>query len=410
MWGKLLLSCVLVCALVAVVSSERDGEEATHQKITMGKSGPVCTKQGRKCVFNATCEAHRCRCPAGQKGQAEIECVNKREHLCCIAGDPHIRAFGKALATINLPCRFRATRFEITNMNLHEDFGKCAFAVYATNELLRGRYVVRSVHISVRIEDKASKIHTTVQVYKYEYNVNDTEIYNFQTRIIHRDNIWDGPKDEVDGVTLVPSYDEINNFAILDVPACGTRIKYRAFDRRRAKHQKQLPGLTIQAPQHAEWARVSGSYPHGVCGVPSDPRSLYNDRAAELKLDDDNTALLYDILDEKPDQMDNPLAEICERSFNLFKSSTAKVDHINYCGFLLTKPRVGRCIEEDAARLPIDIFNACLAERQNEEYDCHALRSAAKICGSLKDWNATAFADMSCPNLPVSTAPERYVF
>ncbi|KAK7101041.1 hypothetical protein V1264_023888 [Littorina saxatilis] len=415
MWGKLLLSCVLVCALVAVVSSERDGEEATHQKITMGKSGPVCTKQGRKCVFNATCEDNRCRCPAGQRGQAEIECVNKREHLCYIAGDPHIRAFGKALATIALPCRFRATRFVTKNVASHSGHGTCSFEVYATNELLRGRYVVRSVHISVGISDPASMTHTAVEVYKtVEYNVNDTEIYNYQARTIHRDSIWGSSKDTLDGVTIVPSFDEVNNFATLDIPACGTRIKYRAFDRRRAKHQKQLPGLTIQAPQQATWYAGLGDYPFGACGVPSDPRSLYNDRAAQLNLTNDNTAVLYDILAEEPDQKDNRLAGKCSRSFNLFKSSTQQIDDINYCGFLLTDPRVGRCIEEEAARLPIDIFNACLAMRQNAGYGCFALRRAARICGPLEDWTGPASGDINCPRLLVSTteppAPESFVF
>ena len=74
----------------------------------------------------------------------------------------------------------------------------------------------------------------------------------YQARVVHRDVIWGSSNGKVDGVTIIPSFDEVNNFATLEIPDCETRIKYRAFDRFRAKHQKQLPGLTIQAPKHAE--------------------------------------------------------------------------------------------------------------------------------------------------------------
>ena len=74
----------------------------------------------------------------------------------------------------------------------------------------------------------------------------------YQARVVHRDVIWGSSHGTVEGITVIPSFDEVNNFATLEIPDCETRIKYRAFDRFRAKHQKQLPGLTIQAPQHAE--------------------------------------------------------------------------------------------------------------------------------------------------------------
>ena len=45
-----------------------------------------------------------------------------------------------------------------------------------------------------------------------------------------------------------------------------------------------------------------GDYPTSLCGVPSDSFTLYEDRAAELGLLNDDTALLYDMLKDDPIQ------------------------------------------------------------------------------------------------------------
>ena len=66
-------------------------------------------------------------------------------------------------------------------------FGSCSFEVWATNELLHGRYAVRGVHISVGISDPINQLHTNAEIYKEavfsenditNYDVNDTEIYH----------------------------------------------------------------------------------------------------------------------------------------------------------------------------------------------------------------------------------------
>ena len=45
--------------------------------------------------------------------------------------------------------------------------------------------------------------------------------------------------------------DEVNNFVILDVPACDTRVKFRTFDHSKA-NQPLLPGVSINVPDTAE--------------------------------------------------------------------------------------------------------------------------------------------------------------
>nr|KAG5698365.1 hypothetical protein BaRGS_010951 [Batillaria attramentaria] len=104
----------------------------------------------------------------------------------------------------------------------------------------------------------------------------------YQTHVISRDGLLR----ELDGIVIKPTYDAVNNFAMLEIPHCDTRIKFRAFDPTRPKHQRQLPGVTIQAPQHADVSQM---------------KSWWN-RAEELGLVDDDTAIIYDILTEKPEQ------------------------------------------------------------------------------------------------------------
>ena len=70
-------------------------------------------------------------------------------------------------------------RFTTKHLGGVTEHSTCTFEVFATNELRHGRYVVRSVHISVGILDPVLQAGTTIEVYKtVEYNVNDTEIYN----------------------------------------------------------------------------------------------------------------------------------------------------------------------------------------------------------------------------------------
>ncbi|KAK7485355.1 hypothetical protein BaRGS_00023454, partial [Batillaria attramentaria] len=107
----------------------------------------------------------------------------------------------------------------------------------------------------------------------------------------------------LDGIVIEPTYDAVNNFAMLEIRHCETRIKFRAFDPTRPKHQRQLPGVTIQAPQDALFpGHAEGFYPQSACGTPADGRLLYRNRAEELGLVDDDTAIIYDILTEKPEQ------------------------------------------------------------------------------------------------------------
>ncbi|KAK7485307.1 hypothetical protein BaRGS_00023406, partial [Batillaria attramentaria] len=265
-WAKLLLLyvCVLACLLIGPSLSLRDNEETKFDKRLIGG-----------------------------------------ERLCYISGDPHLHGFGRASADVDLPCRFRATRFVTQNVRGTPGHASCGIEVYATNELLDGRYVVRSVHISVGVSDHALLHHSAFEVYKtFNYNVNDSTIYNYQTRIISRDNIWGSSRGVVDGIVIEPTYDEENNFAMLEIPHCETRIKYRAFDPARPKHQRQLPGVTIQAPRHAAFhgGDAMSFYPQSACGTPADGRLLYRNRAEELGLVDDETAIIYDILTEKPAQ------------------------------------------------------------------------------------------------------------
>ena len=57
--------------------------------------------------------------------------------------------------------------------------------------------------------------------------------------------------ENVNGVNVFPTFDDDNNFAVMIVPECGIRIKYRAYVPRRHR-QRLLPGISIMAPQDSK--------------------------------------------------------------------------------------------------------------------------------------------------------------
>ena len=63
--------------------------------------------------------------------------------------------------------------------------------------------------------------------------------------------VWgNGHYENVLGVDIIPTFDEKNNFAVLEVPQCDTRIKFRAYDKTQ-RRQQLLPGVTVMAPNDA---------------------------------------------------------------------------------------------------------------------------------------------------------------
>lgn len=58
------------------------------------------------------------------------------------------------------------------------EYTSCSFEIYATNQLYKGRYIVASAHISVGVTDSASQVHSSFEVYKSNYDVEESSIYN----------------------------------------------------------------------------------------------------------------------------------------------------------------------------------------------------------------------------------------
>ena len=55
----------------------------------------------------------------------------------------------------------------------------------------------------------------------------------------------------VNGIDIYPTFDTEDNFAVLDIPDCDTRIKFRAHNLVK-KHHEFLPGVSVMAPHNAK--------------------------------------------------------------------------------------------------------------------------------------------------------------
>nr|QIQ54699.1 capsule gland specific secretory protein [Reishia bronni] len=377
----LLLLVMVWCPVVSAFPPPNPASTShhSHHKHTRGESGKACTRIHRQCLKGVQCVHKECVCPSGTKGNGLIECVNKDDLLCMVTADPHLNNYQHAHVDVDLPCRYRLTRYVTSHRHAATPHAFCSVEVYATNELNLAQYYVRSVHISLGITDSGKQVHDQFEVKKF--GVSDDQIFKFLANITQTRTVWGfSLHEKINGVDVYPTFDVDNNFAVLAVPECGTKVKYRAYDRSRHR-QPQLPGVTIRAPSDIKFVKNYGFYPHSLCGTNEDDAHLYDRRAEELGLKHRNLAVIFDILHEAPPQHANPKGQECENAFEIFKTSKNKVADLNFCGDILTNARTRKCIVHAKAD-PITVFNKCLQLRQHGSADdCSFFKNLLQACG-----------------------------
>ncbi|XP_070183019.1 uncharacterized protein [Littorina saxatilis] len=176
--------------------------------------------------------------------------------------------------------------------------------------------------------------------------------------------------------------DDVNNFVILDVPDCDTRIKFRAQDSAH-NNQKLLPGVSIVVYDTAEFIPQMGDYPNSLCGRSQDSPSLYKDHARREGLGDTATSVLDAILDQQSPQFDNPAAAQCQEAMSLYAASRDRKSDLKACEFLMTRKVTRRCLVNKGLE-PLDVFNACLKLRQTSDdvTACSTIGRAVDKCSN----------------------------
>ncbi|KAL8612691.1 hypothetical protein ACOMHN_025342 [Nucella lapillus] len=263
-------------------------------------------------------------------------------------------------------------------------FAYCAVEVSATNVLSYGRHYVGKVHISVGVVDSGLHIKDVFEVCTYGNKLK--KVYKYYSDVNHTRVLWGSSVHEnLKGWQLYPTFDTVNNFAIVEVPECEVRIKYRAFCPNK-KRQPLMPGISVMAPNNSKFMEDLGNYPASLCGTGQEKRTLFEDRARELGLKNKKLVSIYDIIHNAPAQKSggNEAAAQCEDAFDVFKASNRKVDDLNYCGDILTNIKTRLCIVATHQKYrPIKVFNACMRLRQgSNRADCHIVKSAQRQCGS----------------------------
>ncbi|XP_070196048.1 uncharacterized protein [Littorina saxatilis] len=358
--------------------------DSTHDNNTGGVSGESCTKIGRRCLTGIDCLDKECVCPPGQKGNGEIECVDNENLLCTVSADPHLHSYGLSRTDVDLPCRYRLTRYVTEHRTAATPHSFCSVEVYAINELNMGQYYVRSVSISLGVTDSGQQVHHQFEVRKF--GVSEDQIFKFLSNVTKTQALWGFAQHEnVNGVDVYPTFDEENNFAVLWVPECATRIKYRGYDRSQHR-QHQVPGISIMAPPDSKFLPTYGNYPHSLCGTSTDNETLYAVRATELGLFNKNLGVIYDILTEKAPQSDNPARQNCETAMDTFETSANKTRDLNACGDILIRRKVRKCTVDDKGVQPIEAFISCLKYMQftASTSDCSLLVALINDCD--KQW------------------------
>nr|KAG5692061.1 hypothetical protein BaRGS_021493 [Batillaria attramentaria] len=332
------------------------------------------------------CAGRKCQCPKGYKGDAEFECVKTKEKLCSVTGEGTVsmEGYGGSASVVNLPCSYLASRF-VVRQSGGQSF--CGVEVHVTNELQRDNFVARTVHVSVGMTEPARLVqyYTDVMV---TGSYDESKSYNYVIRASPLEAFTWGSStmtDKHQGDILNATVDKEDNFVVLDLPTCETRVKFRAYDSTR-NAQGQLPGVSIAAPEHAEFVHEVGDYPYSLCGRSKDPKQLYRNRAKDLRLNGPSDAIIWDILSQQPHQFDNPEAEQCERAMELFAASSDQRAHFKACSFVLSKKRLRGCLKKNGLS-PIEVFNSCLSYLQlpTDAHACQELKSASGSCRNL--WN-----------------------
>lgn len=362
-------------------------QETVQAVSSNGRSGTQCARSGRRCLFGTRCvkTAGRCECPPGETGNAEFECAKQNEHLCLLSGDPITRvvAFGGAANDVNIPCTFRATRF-ITPMAGSRSY--CSVEVHVTSAAYGDTYRLRAVHVAVGLTEPRLQVQSNVEaVVTGSHGVNGSDGYTYTVRTTPVDVFSYGSgiahaEEKRRQTIIVTSVDDVNNMVVLTVPACSTRIKFRGYDPTVVSTQPLLPGVAIVTPKTAEFYDGYGTYPYSLCGTPADRSNMF--QIPRLG-GDVTTSVVAAVLSERPPQFENTVSDQCQIAMSLYGTSPNRMSDVDACAFLLTKKVLIRCLQSSSL-VPIDVFNACLLQRQkNDDVNaCTTLYLATSRCGS----------------------------
>ncbi|KAK7508449.1 hypothetical protein BaRGS_00000015, partial [Batillaria attramentaria] len=258
-------------------------------------------------------------------------------YLCEVVGDPHILAYEGAVGNLHWPCRYRLTRI-VTPLDRGSEASHCSFEVFAINWISdKGRYYVKAVEIALAIGDFWQQVFTQHDVVKFDVGPDgfiDTENHLAP---------WGTPPDPFvwNLIQIQCSFDLDENIAILDVPQCDVKIKFRPYN------PADEPGAQL---------RVPGSAHHCV------ERHLYKVTTTN------STSIARNYFSTQIKALTRPAAGQlihneghCNESVRLFNnlcdSLLERIGAINACHRILKRKKTVRSLGSDNA---LKAFNLCL--------------------------------------------------
>ncbi|KAK7096025.1 uncharacterized protein [Littorina saxatilis] len=370
--------------------------------------GELCTAERKKCLAGIPCIYDTCVCPPGTKGDGMVECVHTDEHLCIVKGNFQLQGFGNNdFVRYVYPCPTRLAEFTVTiDPDSNEPIRRCTFDVQTTP--LEKKNINRIVGLEVKLtltaedldrpfDQLAGNKPNELTALKFDLPLDGYNgFFKMLNAVPSADNTDDVlfPLDNSThvtwrGINVYCAFDTENNFAVLNVPECSTRIKVRPYDMTLGdRDSEHVPAISIQVPGHTEWNADHGSE-NALCGKATDRPMKYALMAERLRLNSARTvALHYTLLQGSEVSLSGSSERMCEYPEATLSTCPEenRVMAIRYCGSLMTSYFYRTCLVKHAflgstASL-LHFFDECLKFFcEGSHHSCLAVREVVtKFC------------------------------
>ncbi|XP_005098154.2 uncharacterized protein LOC101859013 [Aplysia californica] len=318
---------------------------------TSGASGQLCG--GVKCVTDvASCVNGDCECnnPPFVARDGEFFCYRKNQVWAEIRNDPKMTTFDGHSYDLRLPCRYLITHVEQHLKIAKKVAGKCTCYVHGWNKKFKGKFYAAGFDVACNItRTKGSNNNIGAAVRKEGFAENG--VYQFRewgTEVFDVDGPWFETPVNIqsqDGIKIKCNYDSVNNFAVLDIKACGLKVALRPTDIKKGLNQIQPPGISVgvncaHKPTFLSNDRVMATAPAEWNGVPFAQINTAGLNIADFFL---FRALTSNVEQNQPDGSNE--CKLLATAAGQCNSAQDKITAIQRCAWLFRAPRFIRCVD-----------------------------------------------------------------
>ncbi|CAG5128298.1 unnamed protein product [Candidula unifasciata] len=239
MWQVIL--CMIIFALA----------EAQQIVVTNGTSGQQCPWRRcingyADCVNGKTCV---CRPPRQlDPNNGHFGCYRNNNVFGEVYNDPEVRNMNNETSPFPFPCRYLLTSLTTVLRIRKKNVGFCKCDLHAFNLKYKGKLYVGGFDLACRINNNV--LYEQIGFSTRIVGIANNGVYTYSeegTLSYLPDGPWTSTPVDITGagVTVRSHYDTVNNQAVMEIPECGSRITFVAYDVESRLQQQQTPGLSF---------------------------------------------------------------------------------------------------------------------------------------------------------------------